>query len=170
MICTAFLAALLNLVQEADPALGEKKVQVKKGNFYKGPTRTSGALRATEYGEEVVVSGVEGNYAKATAKKDGLQAWIFTSSLTPKEKFVVSAADQKEGEKLAAQGLEGQRGLNPATEKEYRSAGGADREKAYQELEALMSRPAGKDDRAALERTLQEFRQAGKLGEFSPVK
>ena len=166
-VATLLLALL---AQDADPALGEKKVQVKEGWFYKGPTRTSDVLRKADHGEDVTATGVEGRFSKVTAKKDGLQAYITSASLTPKEKFQVSAADQKEGEKLAAQGLEGQRGLNPETEKEYRSLGGASREEAYKDLEALMSRPAARSDRGTLEKELRDFRQAGKLGEFSPVK
>ncbi len=168
MIAASLLLALL--AQEGDPPTGEKKVQVKEGWFYKGPTRTSDVLRKAEHGEDVTATGVEGRFSKVTAKKDGLQAYITTSSLTPKEKFQVSAADQKEGEKLAAQGLEGQRGLNPETEKEYRSLGGASRDQAYQDLDALMARPAARADRGSLEKALRDFRQAGKLGEFSSVK
>lgn len=158
------------LLQEPDSALGEKKVQIKEGWFYKGPTRTSDVLRKAEHGEEVVVSAVEGRFSKSTAKKDGLNAYIATTALIAKEKFSVSAADQKEGEKLAAQGLEGQRGLNPETEKEYRSQGGAARDKSYNDLDALMARPSVRADRVALEKALKDFRQGGKLGEFSPVK
>ena len=170
MILTSILLGLLPLAQDPDPLLGEKKVQVKEGWFYKGPTRTSDVLRKAEHGEDVTVTAVEGRFSKATAKKDGLQAYITSVSLTPKEKFSVGAADQKEGEKLAAQGLEGQRGLNPETEKEYRSQGGAARDKSYNDLDALMARPAVKSDRPSLEKALREFRQAGKLGEFSTVK
>lgn len=168
MIVAATLLALL--AQDVDLSLGEKKVQVKTGAFYKGPTRTSDVLRPADHGEEVTATAVEGRFFKVTAKKDGLQAFISTSSLTPREKFQLSAADQKEGEKLAAQGLEGQRGLNPETEKEYRSLGGATREKSYQDLEALMGRPSVKAARGDLEKSLRDFRQSGKLGEFSTVK
>jgi hypothetical protein len=168
MILPSILAVLA--LQEASPLLGEKKVQVKESWFYKGPTRTSDPLRKADHGEDVTVSAVEGGYSKTTAKKDGLNAYITSVSLTPKEKFSVSAADQKEGEKLAAQGLEGQRGLNPETEKEYRSQGGAARDKSYHDLDALMGRPSTKGDRPALEKALKDFRQAGKLGEYSPVK
>ena len=167
------ILALALLLQEADSPLGEKKVQTKESWFYKGPSRTSGSLRKAEDGEEVVVSAVEGpngRWSKAQAKKDNLQAYILSSALIAKEKHKVSAADQKEGEKLAAQGLEGQRGLNEPTERQYRSEGGAAREKAYQELEGLMARPSGRADRAALEQALKEFREGGKLGEFSSVK
>lgn len=165
------ILALALLLQEADSPLGEKKVQTKESWFYKGPSRTSGSLRKAEDGEDVTVTAVEGGrWSKAVAKKDNLQAYILSSALIAKEKHKVSAADQKEGEKLAAQGLEGQRGLNEPTERQYRSEGGAAREKAYQELEGLMSRPSGRADRAALERALKEFREGGKLGEYSPVK
>jgi hypothetical protein len=164
------LVGLLAALQEGDPPLGEKKVQVKEGWFYKGPTRTTEPVRKAEHGEDVTATAVEGRFTKVTAKKDGLQAYIASGSLIPKEKFKVSAADQKEGEKLAAQGLEGQRGLNPETEKEYRSQGGAERDRSYQDLDALMARPSVKADRPALEKALRDFREGGKLGEFSPVK
>ena len=170
MLLPSILIALLPAVQEPDPNLGEKKVQVKEGWFYKGPTRTSEVLRKAEHGEDVTVTEIRGRFSKSTAKKDGLQAFISTVSLAPKDKFSVSAADQKEGEKLAAQGLEGQRGLNPETEKEYRTQGGAARDKSYNDLDALMARPSVKADRPALEKALREFREGGKLGEFSSVK
>ena len=170
MILSSILILLLPAVQEPESPTGEKKVQVKEGWFYKGPSRTTEPVRKAEHGEDVTATAVEGRFTQVTAKKDGLQAYISSVSLTPKEKFKVSAADQKEGEKLASQGLEGQRGLNPETEKEYRSQGGAARDKAYQDLDALMGRPSVKADRAALEKTLRDFRQVGKLGEFSPVK
>jgi hypothetical protein len=167
------ILALALLLQDADPPLGEKKVQTKEAWFYKGPSRGTGPLRKAEDGEEVTVSAVEGlngRWSKSQAKKDNLQGYILSSALIAKERHKVSAADQKEGEKLAAQGLEGQRGLNEPTEREYRSSGGPAREKSFQELEALMTRPAGRLDRAALEQSLKEFRDGGKLGEYSPVK
>ena len=164
------LLALLPALQQEESPLGDKKVHVKEGWFYKGPSRATEALRRADHGEEVTVTAVEGRFSKVTSRKDGLQAYIASVSLTPKEKFSVSAADQKEGEKLAAQGLEGQRGLNPETEKEYLSQGGAARDKAYGDLDALMARPAVKAERVNLEKALREFREAGKLGEFSPVK
>ena len=170
MLAAVTLVGLLAALQEGDPPLGEKKVQVKEGWFYKGPSRTTEPLRKADHGEDVTATAVEGRFTQVTAKKDGLQAYISSVSLTPKEKFKVSAADQKEGEKLASQGLEGQRGLNPETEKEYRSQGGAARDRAYLDLDALMVRPSDKADRAALEKTLRDFRQIGKLGEYSPVK
>lgn len=166
------ILALALLLQDADSPLGEKKVQTKESWFYKGPSRTSGSLRKAEDGEELTVSEVDGNgrWSKAQAKKDNLRGWILSSALIAKEKHKVSAADQKEGEKLAAQGLEGQRGLNEPTEREYRSSGGAARERAFQELESLMTRPSGRSDRPTLEQALKEFRDAGKLGEYSSVK
>ncbi|HEX7902128.1 MAG TPA: hypothetical protein VF950_30495 [Planctomycetota bacterium] len=170
MILPSILLGLLPLVQDPESLLGEKKVQVKEGWYYKGPTRTSDPLEKAEHGEDVNVTAVEGRFSKVVARKGKINAFITSVSLTPKEKFSVSAADQKEGEKLAAQGLEGQRGLNPETEKEYRSQGGAARDKSYNDLDALMARPSVKGDRPALEKALREFRQAGKLGEFSPVK
>ena len=163
---------LVLLLQEGPPAelLGEKKVHVKASWYYKGPSRTSEIVDKALYGEDVNVTAVEGRFSKVEGRDGKLKAYITSVSLTPKEKFSVSAADQKEGEKLAAQGLEGQRGLNPETEKEYRSAGGEARDRAYMDLDALMRRPAVKAERQALEKALREFRQSGKLGEFSPVK
>jgi hypothetical protein len=144
-------------------ALGDKKVTMKEAWFFKGPSRISGTLRKAEDGEDV-------KYSKVTAKKDSLEGYIISSALISPDKFSRSASDEKEGQKLAAQGLEGQKGLNPETEKEFKSAGGASREQAYVDLDALMARPPYKGDRAALEARLKEFRQEGKLGEFSPVK
>ena len=40
----------------------------------------------------------------------------------------------------------------------------------WERTKALMARPAGKADRPSLENALKDFRQGGKLGEFSPVK
>lgn len=170
MLAAVLLSGLVTVVQDADALLGEKKVHVKEAWFYKGPTRTSEPVRKADHGEELTVTAVEGRFSKATSRKDGLQAYIQSVALVAKEQFKVSAADQKEGEKLAAQGLEGQRGLNPETEKEYRSLGGAERDRAYQDLDALMARPSIKGDRPALEKALKDFRDAGKLGEYSPVK
>ncbi|HXG61839.1 MAG TPA: hypothetical protein VNO22_10720 [Planctomycetota bacterium] len=157
------------------PAGGEearnlRKVQVKDAWFYRGPSRVSGVVRKADDGEEVIELGAEGRFVKVRARRDGLVAYLLSGTIVPPEKFKRSAADEKEGKALAAQGLEGQRGLNPETEREYRSQGGAAREKAYQELDGLMNRRPYATDRAALERRLQEFRQAGKLGEFASVK
>lgn len=163
------LATVLPPLADEDP-LGEKKVTMKEAWFFKGPSRISGTVRKAEDGEDVTVTAVEGKWSKVTAKKDSLTAYIVSAALIAPEKFSRSASDEKEGQKLAAQGLEGQKGLNPETEKEFKSAGGAAREKAYEDLDALMARPAYKSDRAALEAKLKEFRQEGKLGEFSPVK
>jgi len=173
-----FAAAFLKVLTSVLPAppqdnadlLGEKKVTMKEAWFFKGPSRLSGTARKAEDGEDVTVTAVEGKYSKVTTKTDKLTVYIVSTALIAPEKFNRSAADEKEGQKLAAQGLEGQKGLNPETEKEFKSAGGADREKAYADLDALMARSAYKGDRAALEAKLKEFRQQGKLGEFSPVK
>jgi hypothetical protein len=86
------------------------------------------------------------------------------------QKFVRSAADEKEGQKLAAQGLEGQKGLNSDVEKEYRSQGGPERDQSFKDLDAWILRPAYRGDRAALVARLKEFQQEGKLGDHSPVK
>lgn len=177
MAVLVFLAGLAFGPQDASSGAGVppdarnlRKVQVKDAWFYRGPSRVSGVVRKAEDGEEVVELGVEGRFVKVRARRDGLVAYLLAGTLVAPEKFVRSAADEKEGKALAAQGLEGQRGLNPETEREYRSQGGAAREKAYQELDALMARQPYSKDRAALERRLQEFRQTGKLGEFAAVK
>ena len=167
---TVLAGALPVTLQDNAALLGEKKVTVKSAWFTKGPSWNSEQARPAEDGEDVTVTAVKGKYSQVTTKKDNLTAWIVSSALIAPEKFSRSAADEKEGQKLAAQGLEGQKGLNPETEKEFKSAGGAEREKAYADLDALMARPAYKADRAALIQKLKEFRQEGKLGEFSPVK
>lgn len=173
VFAAAFLTILGVVVPPAaasDDQLGDKKVTMKEAWFFKGPSRISGTLRKAEDGEDVTVTAVEGKYSKVTAKKDNLEGYIISSALIAPGEFKRSASDEKEGQKLAAQGLEGQKGLNPETEKEFKSAGGAAREQAYADLDALMARPAYKSDRAALEAKLKEFRQEGKLGEYSPVK
>jgi hypothetical protein len=157
------------VLQEAD-SLGDKKVTMKEAWFFKGPSRLSGTVRKADDGEDVTVLSLAGKYSKVVTKKDNLTVFIVASALIAPEKFVRSASDEKEGQKLAAQGLEGQKGLNPETEKEFKSAGGASREQAYSDLDSLMARPPYKSDRGALEARLKEFRQEGKLGEYSPVK
>lgn len=169
MLSVVLLLALHPMPQEASD-LGDKKVKVKEAWFYQGPSRGSGTLRKAEDGEDVTVLAVEGKYVRVTTKKDNLTAYIIKMALIAPEKFVRSASDEQEGQKLAAQGLEGQKGLNPETEAEFKSAGGASREQAYADLDKLMARPPYKSDRGALEVKLKEFRQEGKLGEFSPVK
>ena len=166
-----FAAAFLTLLAPAlADDLGDKKVTMKEAWFYKTASRLGEVLRKAEDGEDVTVVAVEGRYSKVTVKKDGLAGFILTAALIAPEKFSRSASDEKEGQKMAAQGLEGQKGLNPETEKEFKSAGGASREQAYADLDALMARPSYRADRAKLEAKLKEFRQEGKLGEFSPVK
>ncbi len=167
---TVLTGAFPETAQDNADLLGDKKVTMKEAWYFKGPSRLSGTVRKAEDGEDVTVTAVEGKYSKVTAKKDNLTAYIISTALIAPEKFSRSASDEKEGQKLAAQGLEGQKGLNPETEKEFKSAGGPAREKAYADLDALMARPAYKSDRASLEARLKEFRQEGKLGEFSPVK
>src|ERR1043165_6324072 len=127
-----FAAAFLTVLTGAFPEtaqdnadfLGDKKVTMKEAWFFKGPSRLSGTARKAEDGEDVTVTAVEGKYSKVTAKKDNLTAYIISTALIAPEKFSRSASDEKEGQKLAAQGLEGQKGLNPETEKEFKSAGG----------------------------------------------
>src|SRR5215470_14809763 len=100
-------------LQDNADLLGDKKVTMKEAWFFKGPSRLSGTLRKAEDGEDVTVTAVEGKYSKITAKKDNLAAYIVSTALIAPEKFSRSASDEKEGQKLAAQGLEGQKGLNP---------------------------------------------------------
>jgi hypothetical protein len=174
VFAAAFLTVLAGVLPDApqDEAelLGEKKVCVKTAWFTKAPSWSAEPARKAEDGEDVTVTALKGKYSQCTAKSDKLTAWIASNALTPPEKFSRSAADEKEGQKLAAQGLEGQKGLNPDTEKEYRSQGGPERDNAYKEMDAWLARPSYREDRAALIARLKEFRQAGKLGEFSPVK
>ena len=165
-VLAAFLYPSGSLQDEKD-LLGEKKVTVKSAWFTKGPSWSSEQDRQAEDGEDVVVIAVKGKYSQVTTKKDNKTLWIVSTALIAPEKFSRSAADEKEGQKLAAQNLEGQKGLNPETEKEFKSAGGAEREKAYADLDALMARRA---DRPAMVAKLKEFRESGKLGEYSPVK
>lgn len=174
VLAAAFLTVLSGVFpdpgQDNADLLGEKKVTMKTAWFTKGPSWSSEQVRLAVDGEDVTVIAVKGKYSQVTTKSDNLTVWISSTALIPPDKFKRSAADEKEGQKLAAQGLEGQKGLNPETEKEFKSAGGASREKAYADLDALMARPAYKADRAVLVAKLKEFRQEGKLGEFSPVK
>jgi len=163
-----YLFALL--AAQDDALLGERKVNVKTGWYLQGPSRGAEVLGKANDGDDVTVVAVEGKYAKITVKKTGATAYIDKTVLVVPQKWVRSAADETEGKAMAAQGLEGQKGLNPDTEKEYRSQGGPKTEKSYQDLEALIARPAYKEDRASLEKKLKAFRQGGKLGEFSSVK
>ncbi|MBI3858287.1 MAG: hypothetical protein HY293_21600 [Planctomycetes bacterium] len=173
LLDAAFAALLMALPVDPEPLvqdLGEKKVTMKEAWFVSGPNWRSKPLRKAEDGEDVTVTAVEGKYSKVTAKKDNLAGYIESTALIAPEKFNRSAADEKEGQKLAAQGLEGQKGLNPDTEKEYRSQGGASRDQAYKDLDAWLLRPAYSADRASLVDKLKQFQQEGKLGESSPVK
>lgn len=166
MLLVDAVLALLLALQET----GDQKVNKKEAWFVKGPSWRSDPVRKADDGEDVTVSAIEGKYSKVTAKKDSLTAYIESTALIAPAKWSRSAADEKEGQKLAAQGLEGQKGLNPDVEKEYRSAGGASRDQAYKDLDALMLRPGYKPDRAALVKRLREFQKEGKLGDDSPVK
>ena len=167
-ILTIVFALPPGMLQEYGP--NDRKVTMKEAWFLKGPSRLADGIRKAEDGEDVTILSPEGKYTKVTVKKDNLTAYILATALIAPEKFSRSAADEKEGAKLAAQGLEGQKGLNPDTEKEYRSQGGASRDQAYKDLDAWMARPAYKGDRPALEARLRQFREEGKLGEYSPVK
>jgi len=168
------LAAVLGLLAWVAPQAaalsGDQKVKNKESWFYKAPSRVEGTHRQAEDGEDVTVVSVEGRYAKVAVKKDGITAYIFADSLIPKERFKRSAADEAEGKRLIAQGQEGQRGINPETEREWRSQGGAAVDRSYQQLDGLMARPPYKANRGTLEDKLKEFRQVGKLGEFAAVK
>jgi hypothetical protein len=167
-VLVGHLAALLAVQDET--LQGDQRVNVKTGWYLKMPSRLAESVGKANDGDEVTVLGVEGKYAKVTVKKTGMTAYIDKSVLIPPQKWARSAADEKEGKEMAAQGLEGQKGLNPDTEKEYRSQGGPRTEKAYRDLDALMARPDYKDERPKLEAQLAAFRKAGKLGEFSSVK
>jgi hypothetical protein len=166
----AFGHLMALLAQQADPLIGEQKVNVKTGWYLKSPSRLAESLGRANDGDEVTVLAVEGKYAQVTIKKTGMTAYIDRTVLIAPQKWTRSAADEKEGKALAAQGLEGQKGLNPDTEKEYRSQGGPKTEKAYQDLDALIARPSYKEERPKLESQLAAFRKAGNLGEFSSVK
>lgn len=149
--------------------IGEQKINTKAAWFLSAPARGS-ETRKAEDGEDVTVVSVEGKYAKVTIKKDGSTAYIVKHVLIPAKQWQRSAGDEKEGNSMAAQGLEGQKGVNPETEKQWRSKGGPARDQAYSDLDRTMASPEYKGDRPKLEAKLKEFRQTGKLGEFSPVK
>src|SRR6185295_3112861 len=122
-LAAAFLTVLAAVMpdpatlQDEKDLLGEKKVTMKTAWFLKTPNWSGEQVRPADDGEDVTVTAVKGKYSQVTAKKDSLNAWIVSSALIAPEKFSRSAADEKEGQKLAAQGLEGQKGLNPETEK-----------------------------------------------------
>lgn len=161
---------LLSALLAQDEALmGEQRVNMKTAWFLSAPARGAETRKADD-GEEVTVTAVEGKYAKVTIKKDGSTAYIVKNALIAAKQWQRSAGDEKEGSAMAAQGLEGQKGLNPETEKEWKSQGGAAREKAYADLDKVSAMPSYRDDRRTLEARLRDFRKAGKLGEFSPVK
>jgi|ERR1041384_8359521 hypothetical protein len=160
----------LLLAQQGDETLlGERKINTKDAWYLKAPMRGAEMWKA-EDGDEVTVVAVQGKYVKVTIKKDGKTAFVDKTVLIPADKWSRSVSDEKEGNKMAAQGLEGQKGLNPETEKEWKSQGGPARDKAYKDLDSVSSQPSYKNDRPTLESRLKEFRQAGKLGEFSPVQ
>src|SRR5436190_18179950 len=121
VFAAAFLTILGAVLPPSEPlrddkdALGDKKVTMKEAWFFKGPSRISGTLRKAEDGEDVTVTAVDGKYSKVTAKKDNLECFIISSALIAPGEFKRSVSDEKEGQKLAAQGLEGQKGLNPET-------------------------------------------------------
>src|SRR5262245_20346190 len=162
---------MLTLVLALSPQeSAERKVTMKEAWYLKAPNWKSTPLEKAQDGDDVTVLGVEGRYSKVTVKRNNLTAYIESTALILPEKFSRSAADEKEGQRLAAQGLEGQKGLNPETEKEYRSQGGPARDQSYRDLDAWLLRPSYKGDRGALVARLKEFQQEGKLGEHSPVK
>ena len=157
------------LLAQDEKYLGEQKVNMKTAWFLSAPARGA-ETRKAEDGEDVTVSAVEGKYAKVTIKKDGTPAYIVKNALIVAKEWQRSAGDEKEGSAMAAQGLEGQKGLNPETEKEWKSQGGEARKKAYEDLDKVIAMPSYKDDRRTLEARLKDFRKAGKLGEFAAVK
>ena len=170
ILAPAVFGLLAALQAQQDEALmGEQKINTKSAWFMSAPARGA-EVRKAEDGEDVTVVAIEGKYAKVTVKKDGSTAYVMKGVLIPSKQWLRSAGDEKEGSKMAAQGLEGQKGLNPETEKEWKSSGGPAREKAYQDLDRVSQQPSYKDDRPTLEARLKEFRKTGKLGEFSPVK
>jgi uncharacterized protein YgiM (DUF1202 family) len=164
----SLLSALLAAQDDAE--LGDKKVNIKTAWYLKGPSRLSEVVGKAEDGDEVTVLAIEGRYAKVTVKKTAATLYIDKTALIASKQWQRSAGDEKEGNTMAAQGLEGQKGLNPETEKEWKSQGGPAREKAYADLERVMAMPDYRGDRQKLEERLKEFRRTGKLGEFSPVK
>jgi hypothetical protein len=163
------MSVLVLLATFQDPLLGEQRINTDQASFYTGSNRISPVLRKAELGETVTVTAIEGRFAKVTLS-DGKTAYVHPTALVAKEKFKVAASDDEQAKKLAAQGQEGQRGVNPETEAEHRKLSGPEINAAYVELDALMARPGFKLDRGQLEARLAEFRKAGKLGEFASVK
>jgi hypothetical protein len=161
------LALFLALPQEDPP---DRRVNVKEAWYVKAPNWRSEPVEKAQDGDKVTILGVEGKYCKVLIERTKVTAYIESTALVVPQKFVRSAADEKEGQKLAAQGLEGQKGLNSDVEKEYRSQGGPERDQSFKDLDAWMLRPAYRGDRAALVARLKEFQQEGKLGDHSPVK
>ncbi len=151
--------------EKAPSPLGEKVVQMREAAFYRGASRLSGVVRKAEYGETVNVTAVEGRFSRV-AFADGSEAFLLSSALLPREKFVPAPANEEEKMRLKAQGYEAGR-FDAETEKKYREEKGKDMDRAYTQLDGLESR---RIPRAELERRLRDFRREGKLGEFSNVK
>lgn len=170
LLANAILTVLLGLPADPSEGVGERKVNKKESWFMDAPNWRSKPLHKAEDGEDVTVVEDLGKYSKVTVKRLNLTAFIESTALIEPKGWSRSAADEKEGSKMAAQGLEGQKGLNPDVEKEYRSAGGPSRDQSYKDLDAMMTRPPYKGDRAALVDRLKDFQKQGKLGDHSPVK
>jgi len=158
------------LLPQEPPEGAARKVNVTGAWYIKGPNWRSDPVEKAKDGDDVTVLGVEGKYSKVLVKRTSLTAWIESALLVPPEKFTRKESDEKEGQKLSAQGAEATRGVNEDMEREYRSQGGAEREQAYKDLDSWILRPSYLADRAKLVARLKEFQKEGKLGEHSPVK
>jgi hypothetical protein len=160
-------AAILLAPQDPESPLGPKLVQMRSASFYR--KAGSEAAEKASYGEEVTVLAIEGRFARVTRKKDGSTLYISKLALIDPAKFDPVPESQEEKARLKAENFKAGR-FDKETEAEYIRVKGGDMERAYQEVDDVMGRPASKADRATLERELAEFRRAGKLGEFSTVK
>lgn len=168
VIAAAILTALAGLTPPEDTPTGPAKITVQTASFNKVPSTTRGFIREAKNGEDVTVLAVEGNYAKVKLA-DGTEAYISRSALTPAEKYVKAPANEKEMMEMKGQGYEAGR-FDPETENNYKKEKGPEMEKAYKGVDAWEERQAWATQRGALSKRLDDFRKAGKLAEYSPVK
>jgi hypothetical protein len=167
-LLTALLLALAPVADGEADTLGKKKVTVQTASFNRLPSTTRGFIREAKIGEEVTVIAVEGAYAQVKLS-DGSAAYIAKSALIVSESYVKSPSNEKEMMEMKGQGYEAGR-FDPETEKSYRKEKGPEMDKAYEGVDALETRQAWITQRATLSQKLEQFRKAGKLGEFSSVK
>lgn len=171
ILASVLLAALLAPAPAGDDKespLGQKKVQVQTASFNKVPSTTRGLIREAKIGEEVTVLSVDEVYAKVKLA-DGTEAYISRSALIASEKYVKAPTNEKEMMEMKGQGYQAGR-FDPETEANYKKEKGPEMDKAFKGVDALESRQAWIAQRAKVAQRLEEFRKAGKLGEYSSVK